>query len=135
MEGHRTIVTGVDLVDVARFTAMIEQRGEPFLSEVFTEKERENTGTLSLAARFAAKEAVAKALGTGISAEVGWRAIEVVREASGAPSLRLLDGAARRARALGLTSWSISLSHTRDAAVAFVIGAGPGVPTVVEVSA
>jgi holo-[acyl-carrier protein] synthase len=77
----------------------------------------------SLAVRFAAKEAVAKTLGTGIG-DVGWKEIEIGRAKSGAPVLNLYGSAARLAKSLGIASWAISLSHTRVIAIASVIAIG-----------
>jgi len=76
-----------------------------------------------LAARFAAKEAVSKVLGTGIG-QVAWRDIEVVNDPAGRPDLRLDGQAAQLAGELGLHIWSVSLSHTQEQAVAFVVAAG-----------
>ncbi len=114
--------TGVDLIEIERFQAVLEEHGDRFLERVFTPQERERYGGRlgSLAARWAAKEAVAKALGTGIGA-VGWKDIEVVGDDEGAPVLHLHGAAAARAAALGLTDWSISLSHTHEHAIAFVV--------------
>ena len=117
--------TGIDLVEIARFAQALERHGERLLQRIFTPVEREQCGgrVASLAARFAAKEAVAKALGTGIGA-VRWVDIEVVSDARGAPHLRLHGEAARRAAALGVAAWAISLSHSRGCAVAVVVGEG-----------
>lgn len=116
--------TGVDLIEIARVRAAIDAYGERFLTRVFTEGEVKCCGQRveSLAARFAAKEAVAKALGAGIWRDgVAWTDIEVLREASGAPLLRLYGAAAKIAAHFGLQSWSLSLSHDRTHAIAFVV--------------
>ena len=113
---------GSDLIEVDRVAQAVERYGDRFLARVFTDAELAYCGRRApeLAARFAAKEAAAKALGTGIGA-VGWREIEVVRTASGQPTL-LLHGAARDlARSLGLGQALISISHTREHAIAFVV--------------
>ncbi len=117
--------TGVDLVSVPRFARALERHGERLLARVFTPAEVALCAgqVASLAARFAAKEAVVKALGTGIG-PVGWREVEVLRDALGAPMLRLHGRAAQRAAALGLTEWTLSLSHTREMAVACVVAWG-----------
>lgn len=116
--------TGVDIIEIERVRAAIAAHGERFLRRVYTEAERACCGERveSLAARFAAKEAVAKALGVGVWREgVGWTDIEVLRDERGAPTLHLHGAAAALAAELGLTTWSISLSHHRTQAIAFVI--------------
>lgn len=113
--------TGVDLIEISRIQAVFDRHGPRFLYRVFTEQERVSYGsrTASLAARWAAKEAVAKALGCGIG-QVGWQDIEVLGDDEGAPVLLLHGQAAARSAALGLSTWSISLSHTHTLAIAFV---------------
>jgi holo-[acyl-carrier protein] synthase len=117
--------TGVDLIEVARVEAAVVRHGERFLQRVFTEQERADAGgrAESLAARFAAKEAVAKALGSGIGA-VNWRDIEITRDASHRPDLALHGAAKRLAAELGLHEWSVSLSHTHDYALAMAVAQG-----------
>jgi holo-[acyl-carrier protein] synthase len=114
--------TGVDLIEIARVEGAIARHGVHFLSRVYTADElaycRDNHA--SLAARFAAKEAVSKALGCGIG-EVGWREIEVGGDENKAPKLILHGAAKRMAEELGLEAWSISLSHTHEHAIAFVV--------------
>lgn len=114
--------TGVDLVEVARVARAVEQHGERFLRRCFTAQERADAAAQApaLAARFAAKEAVAKALGCGIG-EVSWQDIEIRRDARRRPELILHGAAHTIARDLGLTEWAISLSHTHEHAVAFVV--------------
>lgn len=115
--------TGVDLIEIERVRAAIAQHGDRFLRRVYTEAELHCCGRRveSLAARFAAKEAVAKALGTGIWRNgVMWTDIEVTKAENGAPRLTLHGAAAEIARAIGLVEWSISLSHDRTQAIAFV---------------
>lgn len=120
---------GTDLVDVDRFRTVLARR--PRLADrVFTPGERRDAGRRRdpappLAARFAAKEAAMKALGVGLGT-VALRDLEVVREASGRPRLRLHGTAARRARAAGIDGWLVTLSHTDTAAVATVVAVGPG---------
>lgn len=122
--------TGVDLIEIERVQRAVEQHGTRFLQRVYTATERQDCQQRveSLAARFAAKEAVAKALGTGIWRHgVEWTDIEIVRDpASGAPQLLLHGAAATHAQQLGLTEWSISLSHDRERAIAFVVALGNG---------
>lgn len=116
--------TGVDLIEISRIQAVLDRHGLRFLRRVFTEQEAALYGsrTYSLAARWAAKEAVAKALGSGIG-QVGWQDIEILGDDEGAPFLLLHGQAATRSAALGLSSWSISLSHTHTLAIAFVVAA------------
>jgi holo-[acyl-carrier protein] synthase len=119
------LCTGVDLIEIERFAAVVERHGARFLGRVFTPQElRDADGSLpSLAARFAAKEAAAKALGTGIGA-VCWREIEVLRGPARQPAVRLHGSAARLARQLRLHTWSLSLSHTHEHAIALVVAIG-----------
>jgi holo-[acyl-carrier protein] synthase len=120
-----TLATGADLIAIERVAAAIERHGERFLHRVYTNGELTACGgrVESLAARWAAKEAVAKALGTGIG-DVGWREIEVLRDDCHCPHLRLHGAAATLAAARGLTQWSISLAHDRGMALAFVVAMG-----------
>jgi holo-[acyl-carrier protein] synthase len=116
-----TLRSGVDLVEVERFSLAIERHGERFLRRIFTAAELADCANkpASLAARFAAKEAVSKALGTGIG-PVAWTEIEVGRGPSREPVLRLHGAARELAQRLGLDEWSLSLSHTDALAIAFV---------------
>lgn len=113
---------GVDIIEVSRIRQAIERHGERFCQRVFTRIERERCGHSypALAARFAAKEAVVKALGTGIG-DVKWTEIEVVNNLQGRPEVRLYGTAAQLAEQLGLTEWALSLSHTRQNAIAFIV--------------
>lgn len=117
--------TGVDMIEVERVEAAVQRHGARFLERVFTPQELAEVGHSphSLAARFAAKEAVSKALGTGIG-QIGWCEVEVLRGDALQPVLRLHGEAARLARELGLRQWSISLSHTRSHAIAMVVAIG-----------
>ena len=126
---------GTDLMEIARIQQSIARFGDRFLVRVFTPREieycqRKKNAAESFAARFAAKEAGAKALGTGISHGVGWLELEVTREPSGKPSLELKGRAAQRARALGVTHISLSLTHSRDVALAVVIMENSSAPIV-----
>ncbi len=122
---------GLDLVEIDRFRSILERSGEKFLERVFTAGERAyclaaKDPAPSLAARFAAKEAVAKAFGTGIGEAMAMREIEVVRTESGAPEIRLHGTAAATAQARGVTQIWLSLTHTATTAAAqVVIGGNP----------
>ncbi len=117
--------TGIDLIEVERFRTQKPEIRQRFIDRVYTEKEREYCGENDqhLAGRFAAKEAVAKALGCGIG-EVSWQEIEILNDELGAPILRLHGKAAERANTLGLTSWSVSITHLKEYAAAVAVGAG-----------
>ena len=114
--------TGIAIIEISRVRRVLEQYGQRFLDRIFTPAEiaycRERAP--NLAARFAAKEATMKALGTGVRG-VGWKDIETVRHESGAPSVLLHGRAKRRAQRLGIRDISLSLSHSREYAVAFVV--------------
>ncbi len=117
--------TGVDLVEIRRVAEAIKRHGERFLNRVFTARELEdcNGRVNSLAARFAAKEAAAKALGCGIG-KVSWTEIEIGSDELKAPYLTLYGEGEKLAKELGLTTWSVSLSHTESQAIAFVSAIG-----------
>ncbi len=117
--------TGVDLIEISRINAVIARHGKRYLERVYTEAELLQLGnqTESLAGRFAAKEAVAKALGCGIGA-VTWKDIEILGDDEHAPQLKLHGAAEQRAKELGLQSWSVSISHSVSHAVAVVVAAG-----------
>ena len=117
------LVTGVDIVEIARVRKVYERYGERFLRRIYTEGEIAycRGRAPQLASRFAAKEAVMKALGTGVRG-VRWRDIEVVRRRGQAPSVRLHGTALRRARRIGLDHLALALSHSQEYAVAFVVG-------------
>jgi len=114
--------TGVDLIEISRIDEAIARHGQRYLERVYTsaELEQSHRHTGSLAGRFAAKEAVAKALGTGIG-DIGWKDIEILGDEQNAPTVQLSGAAERRARDLGLATWSISISHSMSHAVAFVV--------------
>ena len=120
-----TLRTGVDLLEVTRLEEAIGRHGQAFLDRIYTPRELKLVGESSgsLAARFAAKEAVAKALGTGIG-KVGWHDIEILRGPQGEPVLHLHEEAQQLADLLGLSTWSLSLSHPREHAVASVVAIG-----------
>jgi holo-[acyl-carrier protein] synthase len=114
--------TGIDLVEIARISQALERWGERFLNKVFTPSEINfcRGRAEALAVHFAAKEAAMKALGTG-AVGVGWRDVEVTYDPQGAPALNLYGRAGARARALGLRTLAVSMSHSRDHATAVVV--------------
>ena len=116
---------GIDQIDIARVQQGIDRLGERFLARLFTPGERADCADqpARLAARFAGKEAVAKALGCGIG-DVGWRDIEIRSGERGRPVLMLHGNAALIASGLGLTAWDISLTHTATHASAVVVAMG-----------
>ncbi len=116
---------GVDIIETERVAQSIDRFGDRFLNRVYTEQELAycNGRISSLAARWAAKEAVGKALGTGIG-DVSWQEIEVVNNAKQCPSIRLTGAAAKLAAQMDLAGFAISISHAKDYAVAFVVGQG-----------
>ncbi len=114
---------GIDLVEVERIRRMLERHGEHFIRRVFTEGEREYCARMSdpapfFAARFAAKEAISKALGTGIGAQLGWLEIDIQRENSGKPTAILSGAGAATMAALGGTGLLLTMSHTQQYATA-----------------
>lgn len=113
---------GVDIVEIARVGSVLRKHDRRFLARVYTAGEIGHCrGRVSeLAARFAGKEAVLKALGTGLRG-VGWREVEILPDRRGKPHVYLHGRAQERARLLGLVHFAISLSHSRDFAVAFVV--------------
>jgi holo-[acyl-carrier protein] synthase len=117
---------GIDLIDIERVSAGIARFGDRWLNRFFTPAERAECQDQPhrLAARLAAKEAVAKALGTGIG-DVSWREIEILRDPRGRPLLHLYGAAADLAASMGLTVWDVSLTHTAATAGAVVV-AGSG---------
>jgi holo-[acyl-carrier protein] synthase len=123
MEIDKTMIrTGVDLIEVERIDRAILRHGDRFFERFFTARELVETfgHTPALAARFSAKEAVAKALGTGIG-DVGWKDIEITKGKSKEPILVLHGPAKAIADELGLVHWTISLSHTHEHAVAIAV--------------
>jgi holo-[acyl-carrier protein] synthase len=124
--------TGVDLVECARIQRSIDRFGDHFLRRVFTDGEIEYSMSMKfparhLAARFAAKEAVSKAFGTGIGKAMGWRDIDVRKKPSGEPFLVLSGPAQDLAARRGITSALITLSHTEHHAMAAVVLEGAAI--------
>ena len=119
------IGSGIDATEIARIGAAIDHYGERFVQRVFTDEEiaycrRRRDANSSFAARFAAKEAAMKALGTGHSQGVFWRGIEVFRR-DGPPQLRFHGGAAARFASLGAPGSVLTLTHSRELAIAHVL--------------
>jgi holo-[acyl-carrier protein] synthase len=118
--------SGIDLVEIRRIQQSLERYGQRFLDRVYTSAEqayclRKRKAAESLAARFAAKEAGAKALGTGISRGVNWLEIEVTREPGGRPTLHFHGRAAEIAARMGVVHAALSITHTADLSMANVI--------------
>lgn len=123
---------GIDVMEVSRIREVIERHGENFARHVFTEGERaaapDNLAAASAyyAGRWSAKEAVAKALATGIGGDCAWTDIEIRREDCGRPSVHLSGNGARTAERLGITSFILSISHEKNLACASVVAEGTG---------
>src|SRR5512135_2158284 len=119
--------TGVDLIEIDRFISAYRRYDQRLLQRLFTSTELVENGEnmASLAARFAAKEAVTKAFGTGIG-HITWHDIEICRGAKGEPILHLYGIAERTAADQHLDTWSISLSHSQNLAIAFVVAMSSG---------
>jgi holo-[acyl-carrier protein] synthase len=124
------IAHGIDIVDVKRIESMLGEHGDRFIERCFTPSERSYADAGGgrraerYAVRFACKEAVFKALGTGWRTGISWRDVEVVREPSGQPRLQLCGRCAELAQSSGVVHWHISLSHTDTLACASVIACG-----------
>jgi holo-[acyl-carrier protein] synthase len=118
--------TGVDIAEVPRIQASIERFGERFLRRVFTDGEIKYCDSKvnraeRYAARFAAKEAALKAIGTGLHHGISWREVEVTRMPGGRPTIAFYGVAAEFAAKLGMKRAHLSLSHTREHAIAYVV--------------
>ncbi len=118
---------GVDVMEVARIQSVLERHGKNFINHVFTTAEQawapeSLAGAAAYyAGRWSAKEAVAKALATGIGRECLWTDIEILREECGRPSVSLRGAGLLSARRLGVTRWILSISHERNLACASVV--------------
>ena len=122
----RVLGIGLDLVEVERFDAVLTRQGERFIARIFTENEQlycrsKSNAAMFYAARFAAKEAVAKAFGTGIGAALGWLDIEIAHGPKGEPVVKLLGKAQELAMQRGVHEVLVSLTHTTATAGASVI--------------
>ena len=117
------LIVGVDIIEIPRIKRVFEQYGDRFLRRIYTDREIAycRGRAPQLASRFAAKEATMKALGTGVRG-IRWQDIEVVRGRGQAPRIELHGTAQARADRLGLTDIALSLSHSREFAVASVVG-------------
>lgn len=126
------VALGIECIDSDRFERALARRGNRLLERLFSDEERRACGTgrrrsERLAARFAAKVAARKALfGAPLSGAIGWRDLEIHREASGRPSLRFHGAALRRAEALGIVGVHLTLAHDAPACVGHVLLEGPG---------
>jgi len=121
---------GIDLLETARMGLALERSGARFVARVFTEAEeaycrQQKRPEQRFAARFAAKEALLKALGTGWARGISWREVEVVREPGGAPGLRLSGRAEEIAREAGVGRIHLSLTHLAEVVAAVVVLEGP----------
>lgn len=119
------LATGVDLIEIDRIEEVIARHGKHYLERIYTPAELEQCGkrTESLAGRFAAKEAAVKALGSGIG-DITWQEIEVLGDENNAPMLTLHGKALEKANELGLSTWSVSISHSQSHSVALVVAVG-----------
>ena len=120
------VAIGIDLVEISRLEDVLARRGERFRARVFTEREIaycESLGSkfASYAARFAAKEAVMKALGTGWSEGIGWKDIEVASQQGEAPTIKLHNRAHDRMRVIGASKIHLSLTHSGNLAIAQIV--------------
>ena len=121
--------TGIDIVEVLRIAQMIERHGELFIRRVYTDHEiaycsTKKAATQHYAGRWAAKEAVLKALGTGWVRGISWRDVEVRHKPGGAPTVALRGGAKEVLERSGITHMHISISHCRSHAIAYAIAEG-----------
>lgn len=122
----RIVGHGIDAIEIARIDKLLRSPERNWAAGIFTAAEREQADEAPLdaryyAGRFAAKEAVSKALGTGFSGEVSVHGIEILRLESGAPSVNVIDGVRAVADALGVTRWFISITYSGDLAIASVL--------------
>lgn len=118
-----SLVSGIDLVEIHRFRELCPVVRERFFQRVFNQSERKYIGESfeRAAGVFAAKEALSKAIGCGIG-PISWKEIKVANNEDGKPELRLSGNASTMATEMGISSWSVSISHTREHAIAMVIG-------------
>lgn len=125
----RIIGHGIDLVEIAEVKAKVDSTNEMWVERFCSAEERDCAGTTPTRYRyyascFAAKEAVVKALGTGFTGQITWRGIEILRQESGAPCVRLRDEVLELANSMGITHWLISISYLDKIAMASVVAVG-----------
>ncbi|MCL2305315.1 MAG: holo-ACP synthase [Planctomycetaceae bacterium] len=125
----RIIGIGTDITECARIEKMVQRHGAHFLGHVFTDREAgycssKKRSSEHYAGRWAAKEAVLKALGTGWIGGISWKDVEVVNEIGGRPRIELSGGAQKTANRLGITEIQISISHCTSHAIAFAVAVG-----------
>ncbi len=122
MDDNNQIHSGIDIIEIARIKNVLTKHPKRFLEKIFTEYERNycRGRSTQLAARYAAKEAAMKALGTGVRG-VGWKEIEVQRLPSGKPYIKLHGRANERAKFIGVEKIELSISHSKELATAMVI--------------
>jgi holo-[acyl-carrier protein] synthase len=131
------IAVGIDIIEVGRVRKVFEKHGERFLRRVFTEKEVQQcrrggvVRATRLAGRFAAKEAISKALGTGLHG-VTWHEVEVVQLRSGRPTVTLYGNARRRAELLGLSAFDVSIADLAELSIAVAVAVQTSLPTSAE---
>jgi holo-[acyl-carrier protein] synthase len=123
MEKTPKITVGVDIIEIERIEYAATTLRDSFLKRIYTPAELElsDNEAPSLAVRFAAKEAVMKALGTGARG-IGWREIEILANNQGSPFVQLYGKARDKAKDIGMSSFSVSLSHSKQYAIAMVVG-------------
>lgn len=129
----RILGIGTDIIECARIGRMVERHGEEFLKRVYTERELgycqgHRDPVERYAGRWAAKEAILKAIGTGWRNGISWLDVEVYNQSSGLPSAHVSGVAREHAEALGIRQVQISISHCKSHAVAFAIALGTGGP-------
>ena len=117
------VAIGVDIIEIERVRGVLAHHGDRFLQRVFTEQEIQQCRgkALKIAGRFAAKEAISKALGTGMHG-ISWRELEIVQLSTGRPSVRLYGNASMRARELGLSAFDVSISDLASFSIAVAVG-------------
>ncbi len=119
------LVSGLDLVEIKRIASLKAAIKARFIQRILTPEEQKfSTPDQSIAGVYAAKEAAAKALGCGIG-KISWHDMEIISDEYGAPHIHFSGRAEQRARELGITCWSVSITHTAELAAAQVIGIGP----------
>jgi holo-[acyl-carrier protein] synthase len=121
------VAVGVDIIEIERVRSILTRHGTRFLHRIFTELEIQQCRgkVLKLAGRFAAKEAISKALGTGMHG-ISWRELEVVQLSTGRPSVRLYGNASLRARELGLSAFDVSISDLAQFSIAVAVAVQVG---------